>query len=140
MISEKLVLSIHDPPVKTQATEILPQKNSAAQFYLFSSCLPKKLREKEFRETEREREEEGDTVCMCNEMENIRELVISQSVSSYSSVSSKSKDGGGKIVDSSDEASHTGSADLRFSFFDVKLAFFNSQKVTMSPVFLVLAS
>jgi hypothetical protein len=53
MISEKLVLSIHDPPVKTQATEILPQKNSAAQFYLLSSCLPKKLREKE-RERKRE--------------------------------------------------------------------------------------
>lgn len=77
---------------------------------------------------------------MCNEMENFRELVISQSVSSCSFVSSKSKDGGGKVVDSSDEASHTSSADLRFSFFDVKLAFFNSQKVTMSPVFLVLAS
>jgi hypothetical protein len=65
MISEKLVLSIHDPPVKTQATEILPQKNSAAQFYLLSSCLPKKLREKESTETETETEEEGDTVCVC---------------------------------------------------------------------------
>jgi hypothetical protein len=64
MISEKLVLSIHDPPVKTQATEILPQKNSAAQFYLLSSCLPKKIA-RERVERDREREEEGDRVCVC---------------------------------------------------------------------------
>jgi hypothetical protein len=70
MISEKLVLSIHDAPVKTQATEILPQKNSAAQFYLLSSCLPKKLREKESRETERKRETQSVCVMKWRTSEN----------------------------------------------------------------------